>query len=269
MRIEPLTVNIGAEVGGVDLAAIDDAGFARVHAAFLEHKVLFFREQRLERASHVALGRRFGELMRPNLFPADASVPEIYVLASGGPTSRPTTDNWHVDSTYLAEPSKMGILRAIEVPPVGGDTLWANMEAVYAALPAALKARIAGRRSVNSIAKLAQFPGYGESAGPAESRFPPVEHPLVRTHPETGNKSLFVNQVSAIAVTGLDAAESDALLEELYALAANPEYQCRWRWRAGDVVMWDNRCTQHYAVCDYLPHARLMERVNVKGDRPF
>jgi taurine dioxygenase len=268
MRIAPLTVNIGAEVLDVDLGALDAAGFDAIRAAFLQHKVLFFRDQgHLDRASHVALGRRFGELMTPNVMADKTEHPEIYVLKSGA-GSRPTTDCWHVDSTYMAEPAAMSILRAIEVPAVGGDTLWADMEAVYAALPETMKDRLAGLRSVNSIAKLSQFPGYDERVASVEAQWPPVEHPVVRTHPDTGRRSVFVNQMTATGIAGLERAEGERLLSELYLLAAQPEVQCRWRWRAGDVAMWDNRCTQHYAVCDYLPASRLMERVTVKGTRP-
>jgi len=269
MRIDPVTVNIGAEVLGLDLATIDDAGFAQLRGAFLGHKVLFLRDQhRLDRKSQVALGYRFGELMKPNVMAERTEFPEVYVLKSG-PEARPTTDCWHVDSTYMAEPAMLSVLRAVQVPAVGGDTLWADMEAAYEALPTELKARVDGRRSVNSIAKLRLFPGYDERVSTVEAKWPPVEHPIVRRHPETGRRSVFINQMTATGIAGMPDDEAAELLAELYRLAANPELQCRWRWRAGDVAIWDNRCTQHYAVCDYLPHPRLMERVTVKGDRPF
>jgi taurine dioxygenase len=265
---QPLTVNIGAEAHGVDLAVLDAGSFAEIERAFLKHKVLFFRgQQHLDRRAQVAFGRRFGELMTPSVMADKTDFPEIYVLKSGE-NSRPTTDCWHADSTYMPDPAKMSVLRAIQVPAVGGDTLWADMEAVYEALPEAMKQRLSGRRSVNSIAKLRLFPGYGGRVSAVESQWPPVEHPIVRTHPETGRRSVFINQMTATGVAGMPDAEATQLLQQLYLLAANPEFQCRWRWREGDVALWDNRCTQHYAVCDYLPHPRLMERVTVKGTRP-
>jgi taurine dioxygenase len=269
VNILPLTVHIGAEVQGADLAAVDDAAFTQIHAAFLQYKVLFFRGQRsFDRGAQVALGRRFGELMKPNVMADRTDYPEIYVLKSG-PDARPTTDCWHVDSTYMPEPAMMSILRAVQVPEVGGDTLWADMEAAYAALPPGQRERLRGLASVNSIAKLSQFPGYGERVSAVQAQWPAVEHPIVRTHPDTGRPSVFINQMTAVAVAGLPEPEGNQLLDELYRLSANPEFQCRWRWRAGDVAMWDNRCTQHYAVCDYLPQPRLMERVTVKGTRPI
>jgi taurine dioxygenase len=268
IRVEPLTVHIGSEVLDVDLADIDAPTFAEIRAAFLSHKVLFFRRQsRLDRSAQVALGRRFGELMRPNVMADKTEHPEIYVLKSGA-DSRPTTDCWHVDSTYMSEPAMMSILRALQVPQLGGDTLWADMEAAYEALPADLRQRIDGLRSVNSISKLKLFAGYDERVGAVESSWPAVEHPIVRTHPDTGRRSVFINQMTATGVSGLESDAAERLLAQLYALAANPEYQCRWRWQADDVAMWDNRCTQHYAVCDYLPASRLMERVTVRGTRP-
>jgi taurine dioxygenase len=269
VEVRPVTRTIGAEVVGVELATLDDRTFGLVHRAFLERKVLFFRGQRsLDVESHIALGRRFGELMTPNVINTDEAHPELYVLETD-PESPPTTDCWHVDSTYMAEPAMMSILRARVVPDVGGDTLWADMEAAYDSLSEEDKQRLGQLRTLNSVAKLSRYGTDHVRLHAAEKLWPPVEHPLVRTHPETGLRSIFINQMTAVAIRGLDVEEGKRLLSSLYALAANPDHQCRVRWEPDMVAMWDNRCTQHYATADYYPDYRRMERVTVRGDRPF
>jgi taurine dioxygenase len=268
-QVRPVTPTIGAEVTGVDLVNLDDRTFERVRQAFLRYKVLFFRNQgALDAEGQIALGRRFGELMTPNVISSDATHPELYVLETT-PDSPPTTDCWHVDSTYMAEPAMMSILRARVVPEVGGDTLWADMEKAYCSLSDPDQRRYRTLRTLNSVSKLSLFGTHEERLRELEEVWPPVDHPLVRTHPDTGRLSIFINQMTAVRILGLEAEEGENLMSSLYALAGNPELQCRVRWEPDMVAMWDNRCTQHYAVADYLPGYRRMERVTVRGDRPF
>jgi taurine dioxygenase len=269
LEVRPVTPTIGAEVTGVDLANLDDRTFEVVRHAFLRHKVLFFRNQvSLDAEGQIALGRRFGELMTPNVIISDAIYPELYVLEATADVP-PTTDCWHVDSTYMAEPAMMSILRARVVPEVGGDTLWADMEKAYCSLPEAEKRRYRTLRTLNSVSKLPHYGTDETRLRELEEAWPPVHHPLVRTHPETGRLSVFINQMTAVRIEGVGDEESEHLIGSLCALAAKPEFQCRVRWEPDMVAMWDNRCTQHYAVADYLPGYRRMERVTVRGDRPF
>jgi taurine dioxygenase len=269
VEVRPVTPTIGADITGVDLANLDDSTFDVVRQAFLRHKVLFFRGQcTLDAAGQIALGRRFGQLMTPNIIGSDATYPELYVLETT-PDAPPTTDCWHVDSTYMAEPAMMSILRARVVPAVGGDTLWADMEQAYCSLPEADKRRYRSLRTLNSVSRLPRYGSDLERLRELEEVWPPVDHPLVRTHPETGRLSIFINQMTVVRVEGVGEDESAPLISSLCALAGKPEFQCRVRWEPDMVAMWDNRCTQHYAVADYLPDFRRMERVTVRGDRPF
>jgi taurine dioxygenase len=264
--VEPLTPHIGAEVVDVDLAEVDDELAAVIHEAWMDWKVLFFRDQRLTRPEHIAFGRRFGVLER-HPFLADRDDPEILVLESTA--DRPSSaDNWHSDVTFAECPPMGSILRAIVVPPVGGDTLWANMERAYEELRDDLKERIEGRVAVHDFVK--PF-GRGISEEERERRlaeYPPQVHPVVRTHPVTGRRSLFVNGTFTSHIEGMERDESTQLLRRLYDRAKQPEYQVRFRWRPDSVAMWDNRCTQHYAAPDFYPEHRRMERVTLSGDRP-
>lgn len=175
---------------------------------------------------------------------------------------------WHSDVTWREIPSLGSVLRAIEVPAVGGDTLFADMGAAYERLSDTMKERIDGLVAVHDWVRTFGLGMDAETREKLRVDFPPVEHPVVRTHPETGRKTLYVNRAFTSHIVGLDEAESRALLDYLYNQATFPEYQCRWRWQAGDVAFWDNRSTQHYASSDYFPQRRVMERITVIGDRP-
>jgi taurine dioxygenase len=199
-------------------------------------------------------------------------LPEVSVIIHDR-NSRGNQNMWHSDVTWRPEPSWGSILRAVEVPAVGGDTLFADMGAAYDALPAVLKDRIQGRSAVHEMGYLrVMMRKQGMSPVDMEEavrRHPPSQHPIVRTHPDTGRKTLYVNAVFTKRIVGLEPAESSALLNELCARAAVPEYQCRFRWRRNAIAFWDNRATQHYAVSDYWPERRHMERVSIIGDRPY
>ena len=282
IRVEPLTCAIGAQVVNVDLgAASRDAGLvAQIRALLLQHKVLFFRDQDITRAEHVAFARHFGELEDHPVAGSDPDHPGLVRIYKSPDSPNDRYENsWHCDATWREAPPFGCVLRCVECPPVGGDTMWANMALAYEKLPAQVKEQIAGLRARHSIEA-----SFG-AAMPIEKRlalkaqFPDAEHPVVRTHPETGEKVLFVNAFTthftnfhtpANVRYGQDYTRgSSQLLQYLLDQVQIPEYQVRWRWRKGDVAMWDNRCTQHYAVMDYPPCHRKMERAGIIGDRPY
>ena len=263
-----LSPHIGSEIHGVDLRNdLPDETIAEIRANLLERKVVFFRDQTITRCQHIAFARRFGELEIHPATPKDQSDPEVLRIAHG-PDSRGRENNWHSDVTWRAEPSLGSILRAITVPDYGGDTLFANMEAAYDGLSPAMKAWVCSLTAVHDIARV-----FGKRLGktPDElhAQYPLQEHPVVRTHPETGRRSLYVNTGFTSHIVGLSAKESAWLLDHLYSQAARPEYQCRFSWRPHSMAFWDNRGSQHYAASDYFPEVRVMERVTIAGDRPF
>ena len=270
--VHPLTPTIGAVVEGADLRMPDARLCCALKEALLKWKVLFFYDNDITAAEQVALARQFGELETHPVVPHVPELPEVSVIIHDR-NSRGNQNMWHSDVTWRPEPSWGSILRAVEVPAVGGDTLFADMGAAYEALPPALKARIEGRRAVHEMGYL-RVMMRKQGMSPAEMeeavrRHPPCEHPVVRTHPDTGRKILYVNAVFTKRIVGMEPAESSALLNELCARAAVPEYQCRFRWRKNAIAFWDNRATQHYAASDYWPERRHMERVSIIGDRPY
>jgi alpha-ketoglutarate-dependent taurine dioxygenase len=282
MRIEQLTCSIGAELIGVSLAdaARDDALFGEIKHALLRYKVLFLRDQDISRADHVGFAQRFGALEDHPIVGSHPDHPGLVQInkTPEGPLDR-YENAWHTDATWREAPPMGCVLRCIECPPVGGDTMWANMVLAYDKLPDEIKTRIATLRARHSIEA-----SFG-AALPLEKRlalkaaYPDAEHPVVRTHPETSEKALFVNaftthftnyHTSANVRYGQDANPGAAdLLRYLISQAFVPEYQVRWRWRPNSVAIWDNRSTQHYAVMDYAPCHRRMERAGIVGDRPF
>jgi taurine dioxygenase len=273
LTITPLTPTIGALVAGADLKApLPETALTSLRGALLDWKVLFFRDQVITTEQHLAFARNFGALEIHPFAPHKAGFPEVLAITHNR-ESRGRENTWHSDVTWREEPSLGSILRAIEIPPVGGDTLFADMAAAYEGLGADLKAEIEGRVAVHDFAHFRKgLRRAGKSEGEIEAfnrRYPMVEHPVVRTHPETGEKALYVNAAFTQHIVGLAPERSAELLKILYAQAAIPEYQCRFRWENHSIAFWDNRASQHYAVSDYWPAVRRMERVTVVGDRPF
>lgn len=268
-ELVPLGRTIGAEVRGVDLSRpVESALREELNRALLEWKVLFFRGAHLTSAQQRDFARNWGELETNPLLAAGST--EDVVRFDKGSGSTPTFENiWHADVTFRERPALGAVLQLREVPPVGGDTMWADMGAAYDNLPQEVKDRIDGATAVHDfIPGFARF--YGpERLAPFQDAFPPVEHPVVRTHPETGRQMLFVNASFTTRITGMERDESDRLLSYLCRQAHVPEYQVRFHWQPGDVAFWDNRATQHYAVNDYAPHRRVAERVAIEGDRPY
>lgn len=281
-RYEPLTCSIGAEVFDVDLGDIarDDDGFAQLRMLLEKHKVLFFRDQDFSRAEHVALAERFGPLEDHPVAGSDPDHPGLVRIYKDVDSPPDHFENaFHCDATWRENPPFGCVLRCVESPPVGGDTIWANMAEAYRRLPERVKTQIAGLRARHSIESTFGARMSPEDRRALRERFPDAEHPVVRTHPETGEQILFVNSFTTHFVNyhtadnvrfGLDYAPGAAqLLQYLISQASVPEYQVRWRWTENSVAIWDNRSTQHYAVQDYWPAARKMERAGIIGDRPF
>lgn len=274
-RAVPLTVRIGACVEGADLSRPMSADeTAAIRAALLEHQVLFFPDQTLTPVQHRDFAARFGALHTHPLYPGVAEAPELFVLDNH---AKNPTDNdvWHTDVTFIETPPMASILHAQSLPPTGGDTLWSNMQAAYEALSPSFRDMLVGLTAVHDFAK--GFPADGivaKNEGPekhaaAVAANPPVRHPVIRTHPETGLDGLFVNECFTTQIEELSPKESDAVLAFLFQHIQRPEFVVRWRWTKRAVAFWDNRVTQHYAVSDYLPHRRVMHRATVLGDRPF
>jgi taurine dioxygenase len=267
ITVSPLTPAIGAEIGNVDLGQVTDQEIIDIRAALLKHKVVFFREQTLSQAQHIGLARGFGELEIHPATPSSQSNPEVLHIAHG-PESKGQENFWHSDVTWREKPSLGSILKAVKVPAVGGDTLFANMVLAYELLPENMKEAITGRVAIHDIARVFAK-RLNKSAEELRERYPPVEHPIVRTHPETGESVLYVNTAFTSHIKDMDRDESAQLLRTLYLTAANPEIQCRFRWEKRALAFWDNRASQHFASSDYFPQVRKMERVTIAGDRPF
>jgi taurine dioxygenase len=268
-RLTQLGATIGAEIDGVDLRnPLDDATFAELQRALLAFKVLFFRDQDLSPAQHADFGRRFGELELHPFLPAPEGRPEVVLLAKNEQVGG-YENGWHSDVTWRVAPSLGSILRCRECPAIGGDTLFADMVAAYEGLPDELKHALDGRRAVHDFTRAFGFHLTPEELAEKQREYPPVAHPIVRTHPETGEKLLYVNVGFTSHVEDMEPDESARLLSYLYHQATYPEYQVRFRWQKDSIAFWDNRSTQHYASSDYWPATRVMERVTVIGDRPF
>lgn len=280
MKTSQITPAIGAEVTGVHLgeASRDPALFAQVKAALLKHKVLFFRNQDISRADHEAFASCFGELEGHPVLNSDPQYPGLALIYRS--ESRHSYENvYHSDGLWRPKPPMGAVLRCIECPAIGGDTIWVNMVQAFEELPEDIKQKILNLRAKSSIE-----PSFGavmapEARAKLDRENPPAEHPVVRTHPETGEKVLYVGSFTTHFVNhntpenirhGIDKTPgASLLLNYLLSRASIPEYQVRWSWQPGDVAVWDNRSTQHYAVNDYWPAPRKMERAAIVGDVPY
>ena len=284
LDVTPLTGTLGAEIRGVDLRGpLDEATVALLRDLWLRHKVVFFPGQHLDPADQVAFARRFGELtaahpVLPAVLPAH---PEVLVIDNERVQTEPEfvamrardrEEGWHTDVTFMPTPPVGSVLASKVVPAAGGDTLWADAEAAYESLDAPLRHLVDGLTAVHDgVPSFGGFldGGYAiEWDGVHHSTLDPVEHPVVRTHPETGRRSLFVNPQFTSHIAGWSPADSRALLDLLFARMTTPEHTVRYRWSAGDVAFWDNRSTMHYATLDYGRAARVMHRVTLRGDQP-
>lgn len=273
LDVETLTPAIGAIVRGVDLADdLSDTAIAGIREALLKHQVIFFENQTFDPGRQKAFASRFGDLHVHPLYDRNEAHPEIMVIDNH--VDNPTDNNhWHTDVTFIDTPPMGSILAARQLPPTGGDTMWSSMTAAYRDLSAPMQRFLESLEAVHDFAYafgggIAADQAGREKFEKAVAANPPVTHPVIRTHPETGEPCLFVNSVFTRRIKGLRREESQALMAFLNAHVQKPEYVVRWRWRPGDVAFWDNRCTQHRAVDDFLPHRRIMTRATILGDKP-
>ena len=271
--VEPIGPTIGAKIRGLDLSkTIDKETLGLLENAVVEHKIIYIRHQTINTAQQVAFGKMFGDL-EVHPFRPEGTIPEIMVLDNHKDNPVLSTDVWHSDTTFRECPTKYSILRCLKIPETGGDTLWADMCAAYDGLSDAIKNMIDKLFAVHDFKNFRAL--YSNSENDREKIFkmeklyPNPTHPIVRTHPVTGRKAIYVNSQFTLGIVGMKDKESGALLELLYQQAQIPEYQFRLRWKPGTLAIWDNRSTQHYAANDYFPKRRHMERVAVIGDKPF
>jgi taurine dioxygenase len=272
-EIRPIGGALGAELHGIDLSAeLSDETISAVRQALLDHLVIFFRDQELPPDRFLALARRFGTPIEYPFVKGIEGFPEIINVAKLEHEKINFGGVWHSDTTYLQEPPMATLLVARDVPEAGGDTIFANQYLALAALSDTLRGKLARLRGVASSAKADASRTREDrirSDGSADARKLLVaEHPVVRTHPETGRKALYVNRAHTVAFGGMTQEESAPLLEFLFNHQIRPEFTCRFRWTPGALAIWDNRCAQHYAVNDYAGHRRIMQRITLAGDRP-
>jgi taurine dioxygenase len=272
ISVEPIAGALGAEIADVDLAAdLDDDVVAEIRRAWLDHLVVFFRDQELTPEQFLAFARRIGEPVEYPFVKGIDGFPEIITVTKLPHETVNFGGIWHTDTAYLAHPPMATMLVAREVPPCGGDTMFANMYAAYDALSSGLQRVIDGLRAVNSSA-LADVSKTREDrirdTGTQDDREYVAEHPVVRTHPETGRKALYVNVAHTARFVDMTDEESRPLLRYLFEHSVRPEFTCRFRWRVGSLAMWDNRCAMHNPINDYHGYTRTMHRITLAGDQP-
>ena len=277
LDVRPVSGALGAEVHGVDLADLDEGTFAALRRAFHDHAVLFFRDQKLTPAAQVAFARRFGQPEVHPIVNGTEELPELVRVWKPAGQSASFGVGWHTDNSFFERPSLGSVLYGVVIPPYGGDTLFTSMERALNALSEGMKARLEGLEAVHSASRAYDPATVGEAKYRGEAPITyrmsdavraEAVHPVVRTHPETGRRSIYVNPMFTQRIVGLRAAESDALLDFLYRHCATPDWSCRFRWTPGALAMWDNRCVWHYALDDYQAFERVMHRVTIAGDRP-
>ncbi|MDP6705320.1 MAG: TauD/TfdA family dioxygenase [Alphaproteobacteria bacterium] len=275
IEVRPIAGALGAEIGGVDLKApLEDAVFGEIHQAFLEHLVVFFHGADLAPGEQREFAARFGA---PNRYPFAQGVdghPDVIEIVKMEEETENFGGGWHSDTTYLERPPKATCLQAKVVPPVGGDTLFANMYLAYEALSAGMKAMLEGLVLQNSASLKGRNPvtrfGFQAMAGQNEDKAEETyaEHPVVRTHPETGRRALYLNRLHSRAFKGMTETESAPLIDYLCSHAVKPEFTCRFTWGVGSIALWDNRCAMHNPINDYQGQRRVMHRITIEGERP-
>jgi len=275
IRVIRKSPSIGAEIEGVDFSRpVPEAVANAIHEALMEYKVVYFRNADMSPEQQVAFGRHFGELTVHPFSPHLEHLPEVMVLDNKEDNPVFATDNWHSDETFRVEPPMGSILRCVRAPQAGGDTLWADMCAAYDGLSDKMRNFVSGLEAIHDFKPFRhKFDGLPvqeryRKLAEMEERLPNPTHPMVRTHPVTGKKALFVNEHFTIGIKGMRDDEARALLDFLCAQARIPEYQFRFHWEPNSMVFWDNRSTQHYATNDYYPSRRTMHRLTIRGDKP-
>ncbi|HUQ75904.1 MAG TPA: TauD/TfdA family dioxygenase [Burkholderiales bacterium] len=272
MKVRRIAGALGAEIAGVDLCALSDAQMREVRAAWLEHLVIFFRDQALSPAEYMAFARRVGKPIEYPFVKGIAGFPEVIEVKKLEHEKVNFGGVWHSDTAYLEVPPMASMLLAREIPPQGGDTLFANMYMAYEALSDGMKRLLEPLVGVNTSAKAdvtrTREDRLKTDASDQAGKELAAEHPVVRTHPETGRKALYVNFAHTARFRGMTEQESAPLLNYLFQHQIRPEFTCRFAWRVGSLALWDNRCVQHNPVNDYHGYKRLMHRITLEGDRP-
>jgi len=269
IEVRPVGRHIGAEIGGVDLRRTGPRQIAEIRAALLQHQVLFFRDQLLDLDSQKAFGRQFGELHVHPGAPGPAGHPEVLPVHADANSTYIAGESWHSDVSCDAEPPMGSILHLRIVPALGGDTLFASMYAAYDALSARMKTYLEGLTATHDGEPYYRGRYKDRGVDDRGKIYPRAVHPVLRTHPETGRKALYVNRMFTTRINDMSREESEAILAYLIDHCARPEFQVRFRWRENSVAFWDNRCAQHMALWDYFPQSRSGYRVTIKGDKPF
>jgi alpha-ketoglutarate-dependent taurine dioxygenase len=280
LDVRPISGSLGAEILGVDLSRnLNQETFAAIHQAFLDHLVIFFRDQDLTVDQQIAFARRFGPLMTDPFVKSSGDHPELLVVVREKTEKRIFGEGWHSDNTFLEKPPLGSFLYAKELPPYGGDTAFANQYLAYEELSPGLRATLDQLRAVHTPASYNKSIAAGRYGADRTMKLrhdavmdaalvSEIEHPVVRTHPETGRKALYVNAGYTVRFKGWSEEESQPLLKYLYEHATKPELSCRFRWAPGSLALWDNRCVMHKAINDYFGQRRVMHRVVAEGDRP-
>ena len=275
LTITPLSSALGAQIDGVDLTLpLSEEQRTAIEQALLKHQVIFFKDQSITPQQQAHFAANFGDLHIHPIYPNVPEQPEVLVLDTAVTDVR---DNavWHTDVTFLPTPALGAVLSAKQLPAFGGDTLWASGIAAFEGLSKPLQVLLDGLTATHDFTKSFPLERFGSTPEDlarweqTRKNNPPLSHPVIRTHPVSGGKSLFVNEGFTTKINELSEAESEAILKLLFAHATRPEYTIRWRWQENDVAFWDNRVTQHYAVDDYRPNRRVMHRATILGDTPF
>jgi taurine dioxygenase len=268
IEFEPLTASVGATVHGLEIPDASDDDIAELRKGWLDHQVLFFRDQHITVEEHIAFGARFGDLEIHPFATGLEGYPEIVRIESNADFQY-AASGFHSDVTWRAEPSTGSILRGRVIPPAGGDTVFANAAMAYDRLSEQWKERVAGLRAIHDFART-----FGRRLSPDElaekhEEYPPATHPVIRTHPETGAKTIYTNRGFVSHIEGLSDEESKEIVARLEMAVMDPSVQCRFKWEVDSFAMWDNRAVQHFATNDFWPQTRVVERVTIKGDAPY
>ena len=275
LTITPISSALGAQIDGVDLTRpLSPLQRDAIEQALLEYQVIFFKQQSITPQQQARFAANFGDLHIHPIYPNVPEQPEVLVLDTAVTEVR---DNavWHTDVTFLPTPALGAVLSAKQLPAFGGDTLWASGIAAFEGLSRPLQVLLDGLTATHDFTKSFPLERFGSTPEDLQrweqtrKNNPPLSHPVIRTHPVSGRKSLFVNEGFTTRINELSEAESEAILKLLFAHSTRPEYTIRWRWQENDVAFWDNRVTQHYAVDDYRPNRRVMHRATILGDAPF
>ena len=274
MQVKLLSGALGAEISGVNLQDASDKNFEVINNLLLEHKVIFFRNQNISPKEQLKLASRFGPIEQHAYVKGLDDYPEIVQIIKKPNEKNQWGENWHSDVSYNVKPTKVVILKSIKIPPVGGDTMFANMELAWETLDGKIKDKIKDKKALHSSLGSEFFvDNYEGMEGNGNHDEYSNVHPIVRTHPETGKKILFVNWTYAKNIVGMDKKESEEILNKIFKHQARLDLTCRFQWTENAVAIWDNRSVQHYAIADFFPgrglgHERVMDRIAIQGDKP-